>query len=166
MVDIFRIWSQRLQLQSLTTPTVSQENACICLKYMRALIVEFEKENKLSLFSKESEESDLKLTFSQRVKKNIMKNIGSRITWFLDEVTTLSKGLNPNNLSEFDAAKRLGIGTITGKYHQKALALKGITVDTFKKISEEFIDFYKATIFRKEEEIGLDKNDKNVYIFF
>lgn len=162
MVDIFRNWSQRLQLQSLTSPTLSQENACICLKYMKSLILEFEKENKISVLSKESDESYLKLTFSQRVKKNIMKNIGSRITWFLDEVTTLSKGLNPNSLSEFDAAKRLGIGTITGKYHQKALALKGITVDTFKKISEEFISCYNATIFRKEEEIENDKCDKKV----
>jgi hypothetical protein len=41
-------------------------------------------------------------------------------------------------LNEYEAAKRIGIGTITGKYHQKALALKGITVKDFQKIKEEF----------------------------
>lgn len=39
------------------------------------------------------------------------------------------KGVGTAHLNQFDAAKRIGIGTITGKYHQKALALKGITVN-------------------------------------
>jgi hypothetical protein len=43
----------------------------------------------------------------------------------------ISKGVGIGKLSEYEAAKRLGIGTITGKYHQKALALKGITLKDF-----------------------------------
>lgn len=48
----------------------------------------------------------------------------------------LAKGLGTQQLSEFEAAKRIGIGTITGKYHQKALALKGITVADFSRIKD------------------------------
>lgn len=33
-----------------------------------------------------------------------------------------------NKLSEGEAAKRLAIGTVVGKYHQQALKIKGISV--------------------------------------
>ena len=47
-------------------------------------------------------------------------------------------------LSEYEAAKRIAIGTITGKYHQKALALKGITVKDFQVIKSEFEEVFKT----------------------
>jgi hypothetical protein len=47
---------------------------------------------------------------------------------YIDEAKVMAKGLDPKSLSEFEQAKRLNIGTITGKHHQKALALKGITI--------------------------------------
>lgn len=48
-------------------------------------------------------------------------------------------------MNEYDAAKRIAIGTITGKYHQKALALKGITVKDFLEIKQEFAEVFKNT---------------------
>ncbi len=45
----------------------------------------------------------------------------------LIDLLIIGKGVGIGQLSEYDAAKRIGIGTITGKYHQKALALKGLT---------------------------------------
>jgi len=43
-------------------------------------------------------------------------------------------------MSEFDAAKMIGLGTILGKYQQKALLLKFITFDKFKEIKSSFIN--------------------------
>ena len=40
----------------------------------------------------------------------------------------MARGDLPKNMSEFEAAKKIQIGTITGKHAQKALALKGITI--------------------------------------
>jgi hypothetical protein len=53
-------------------------------------------------------------------------------------LATIAKGLGIGKLNEYEAAKRLSIGTITGKYHQKALALKDITVKHFLEIKNEF----------------------------
>ena len=74
-----------------------------------------------------------------------VKNIGSRIKWFIDELNIISKGVGIGQLNEYEAAKRIGIGTITGKYHQKALALKGITAKDFEVIKQEFADVFVKT---------------------
>ena len=56
----------------------------------------------------------------------------------------IAKGNGIGMLSEYEAAKRIAIGTITGKYHQKALALKGITVKDFQVIKSEFEEVFKT----------------------
>ena len=73
----------------------------------------------------------LKESFKDRANSLAVKNIGGRIKWFIDELNIISKGVGIGQLNEYEAAKRIGIGTITGKYHQKALALKGITLKDF-----------------------------------
>ena len=100
-----------------------------------ALVERYEKENDLVILKERS--TELK-SFKLRAVEFMVRNIGVRIKWYLDELAVLAKGLGTQQLSEFEAAKRIGIGTIVGKYHQKALALKGITVADFAKIKEEF----------------------------
>lgn len=72
-----------------------------------------------------------------------VKNIGTRIKWYLDELDIIAKGSGIGQLNQYEAAKRIAIGTITGKYHQKALALKGITVKDFLEIKQEFAEVFK-----------------------
>lgn len=72
----------------------------------------------------------------------MVRNLGVRIKWYVDELTVFIKGVGTGQLSEYEAAKRIGIGTITGKYHQKALALKGITASDFAVIKDEFKIIY------------------------
>lgn len=79
---------------------------------------------------------EVKESFKVRAMNLAIKNTGSRIKWFLDELDIISKGSGIGQLNEYEAAKRMAIGTITGKYHQKALALKGITVKDFQIIKE------------------------------
>lgn len=90
-----------------------------------------------------SENKDKKESFKDRAMGLAVKNTGSRVKWYLDQLAIIAKGVGIGQLNEYEAAKRIGIGTITGKYHQKALALKGITVKDFLEIKKEFADVYK-----------------------
>lgn len=52
----------------------------------------------------------------------------------------------------------MNIGTITGKYHQRALALKGITVQEFQKIRDEFRGIVLSSKFSAENEQGQERS--------
>ena len=43
------------------------------------------------------------------------------------------------NLTPEEAAKRLAIGTQVGAYHNKAVQIRGLTVDEYLKDRDEFI---------------------------
>ena len=49
------------------------------------------------------------------------------------EDTLLSK------LSEAEASKRLAIGTKVGKYHSKAMKIRGLSVDAYSRIRDAFV---------------------------
>lgn len=107
---------------------------------MKNYTINYEKLNGISIIS---ENKDKKESFKDRAMGLAVKNIGSRIKWYLDELAIIAKGVGIGQLNEYEAAKRIGIGTITGKYHQKALALKGITVKDFLEIKNEFAETFK-----------------------
>ena len=110
---------------------------------MKAYTVEYEKIFNIDVISNKPLEG--KESFKMRAASLAVKNIGTRINWFIEEISIISKGVGLGQLNEYEAAKRIGIGTITGKYHQKALALKGITVADFIKIKEDFATTFKNT---------------------
>lgn len=56
----------------------------------------------------------------------------------LSELKNLKTGESLLNLSEAEAAKRLAIGTKTGKYHSKALQFRGLDDRMFKKYKNDF----------------------------
>lgn len=53
-------------------------------------------------------------------------------------------------MNEFDAAKKMNLGTITGKYQQKALALKSLTVSEFEIVMQEFLQVLKGSKIQKD----------------
>mmetsp|Transcript_22598 Transcript_22598/g.19618 ORF Transcript_22598/g.19618 Transcript_22598/m.19618 type:complete len:364 (+) Transcript_22598:856-1947(+) len=107
-------------------------------------------------------------SFHKRALANMMKRTLSRATWFYDEIKLLADGKSPKELSEYDAAKRIGIGTIVGKYHQKALALKGINLDDFKVLKDNFIQVWKSIKLNphsdQEGSIFTLNNQKDVFL--
>ncbi len=167
IVDVFRGWVQKLQLVSLEDPKKSKDDALLCLKEMELCLDKFKKRTGIDLRETIACPAN---SFSERVMKNLIKNVGVRAIWFMDEVQSISKGVNPQSLNEYDAAKRIGIGTITGKYHQKALALKGITINDFKIIAQEFAEIYSKTKLNKDVESMQEKsvitlqNQKEVFL--
>jgi hypothetical protein len=44
-----------------------------------------------------------------------------------------------SKLTQEEAAKRLAIGTVVGKYHTSAIKLKGISVGDYIKARDDFI---------------------------
>jgi len=56
------------------------------------------------------------LSFFQRTIQNLIKYSLSRASWYYEDIKLLADGKNVSDLNEYDAAKRIGIGTIVGKY--------------------------------------------------
>ena len=57
----------------------------------------------------------------------------------LRELKALGEKNFLKNLSPEEAAKRLAIGTQVGAYHNKAVQLRGLTVDDYLKDRDDFI---------------------------
>lgn len=146
VVEIFKGWVQSLQLESLKPGKNAKSLAIQTLDMMEILLTQVKKEKGIDLMveRKELSEDDFsKLTFFQRCMQNLIKYSLSRAQWFYEDVKLMAQGKQVSDLNEYDAAKRIGLGTIVGKYQQKALALKGITVDEFKKIRDEAAGIFK-----------------------
>lgn len=80
IVDIFRGWTQKLQLISLEDPKYAIEFALVTLTEMKEIVNEFQKKSGIALEMKEEKET---IYFSQKAIKNFIKHIGSRIYWFI-----------------------------------------------------------------------------------
>lgn len=131
LVDCFRGWLQKVQLLSMDVNKMKQTSqiAAFTSNLMKDYTKVYEKYHKLYILNERP--LGLKESFKERANSLAVKNIGGRIKWFVDQLDVIAKGVGIGHLNEYDAAKRIGIGTITGKYHQKALALKGITLKDF-----------------------------------
>ncbi|KAL4480346.1 hypothetical protein ABPG74_020862 [Tetrahymena malaccensis] len=139
-VEIFRGWIQKLQILSLNDPALAKSSAVIAVREMQIVIDQLNKTYGLEDVRQVTEELiNATPNFGLRAKYNFIWRYGSKIGWFFTEVDNLAKGVSAKQSSEFEAAKRMNIGTITGKHQQKALALKNITQQEFNKIKEEFI---------------------------
>jgi hypothetical protein len=66
-----------------------------------------------------------------------------KVEGYLKDVKSLCDGNTLSKMSEFEAAKIIGLGTIVGKYQQKALALKNVNKKEFLEIKDEFITSVK-----------------------
>ncbi len=100
--------------------------------------------------------------------KNYVKINGIRTIWYMREVENLAQGNTPYMDDEFSAAKRIAMGTLTGTYEQRILALKNITPQIFASFKAEFIETYKETKFSsrespQERSIIILQNQKEVF---
>ena len=58
---------------------------------------------------------------------------------YFENVESLAKGEEIKGMDEWEAAKKLGVGTITGSYNQKVLNLKNLKLPTYRNIRDHFI---------------------------
>jgi len=170
VVEIFKGWVQMIHLESLKPGNDMKTMASQTIKYMELLFDQVKKEKGIDIIKESAGQGDEPegLSFHQRALRNLIKHTLSRAVWFYDDVKLLAEGKSPKELNEYDAAKRIGIGTIVGKYHQKALALKGITVDEFKVLRDEFAALARETTLTphssQEASVITLENQKEVFL--
>lgn len=140
ITDIFRSWTQKLQLDSINkrvTPEKTQEFAESTYNLMNEIATDIFKSKGLKLIVTEEDSNEIK-NFKESVIGLQVKRTGLRIQGYFDSVKALKDGLNLQKLSEFEAAKIIGLGTVVGKHQQRAMAMNNITKDKFKTMVSEF----------------------------
>jgi hypothetical protein len=148
VIDIFRSWTQKLQLDSINkkiTPEKTKEYAESTYNLMMDIIEDIKHSKGLRLLSTDQDDSGE--NFNAKVLNLQIKRTGSRITGYLSSMKELKDGLNLQNLSEFEAAKIIGLGTIVGKHQQRALAMKNITKEKYRQMVQEFVAVLNSTPF-------------------
>ncbi|KRW98960.1 hypothetical protein PPERSA_00787 [Pseudocohnilembus persalinus] len=112
----------------------------------------------LNQYQKNQSKNDYnkKLTFKQKLENKQKTALLESI------VASLKESSQTNilaNLSEEEAAKRLAIGTVQGKYHQKALEMAGLDSYKYNQILRSFIDDLKDAI--KNKKIQQNKDNQS-----
>ncbi len=143
--ELFRSWSQKMQIDSLKEGEEIQKRAKQTLSVMEDILEELKSEKKVDLLKLTDLSSDeTKLSFKQRAWNNYLRRNCDRIKWFYDDVKEMASGKTAEKLNSFEAAKKIGVGTIVGNYKTKVMNLKNITGPVFKKIKEEFKKILKT----------------------
>lgn len=182
LLEVFRAFTQEMEMLSLSKSGCLAEQAGEARRVMRQLLDYFKDHHQLDLLKEfkligtldtedVQEEVDhlMRQDFRQRVQFNKLRHNQFRIKGYYENVELLAKGLGCQQLSEWEAAKRIGIGTITGNYHQRAMNLRGLTVDAFKILRNEFVETFKSvpplqSRSEQEESIVTLENQKDVFL--
>lgn len=183
VLDVFRAYVQEIQMISLTDKEFLIEQAGEALRIMQILIDYFIEHEGIDLkqefkqigtldTNEINEEVDklMKLNFNKRVEFNKLRHNQFRIKGYFENIELLANGLGVEQLNEWEAAKRIGIGTITGNYYQRSLNLYGLTVEKFKILRNEFLEIYQNNPINsnipsdQEESIITLENQKDIFL--
>lgn len=96
---------------------------------LNEVIEQFEIESGINLLIEEDFNKLFQSNMETRIALNKLRRNQFRIKATLEIIQKLASGLNICDMNEWDAAKLMNIGTITGKYQQRALKMKVITAD-------------------------------------
>jgi translation elongation factor EF-1alpha len=134
--EIFRSWTQELQLKSIKGSV--RKEAGDAVKLMEEIYKIYE-ENYLSIPDNKI------LTVLERIQLREKKSGNHLIQSLIAECKRMRDGVSLKDLSAEEAAKRLAIGTQQGKFHNKALKMRGLDPSEFENFKKEFIEKLKAT---------------------
>lgn len=87
-----------------------------------------------------------KLTFAERLRIREERNLEGALNIILREIRTFTEFELLIKLNEEEAAKRLAIGTVVGKYHKVALKYRGLSVESFQQARDRFIDLSETKL--------------------
>ncbi len=168
LLELFRGYVQELQMMSLTKNPGLKEFATKCIDTMHKLISQYKASEGIDLMEWVEDVHLLKVKLYERVKLHKLRHTQFRLKAYVENVETLAKGEGVKEMNEWDAAKKIGVGTITGSYQQKALNLKGFTLEMYTKMRESFIELFKATklVPGSEQELSavLKQTQKDVFL--
>lgn len=138
--DIFRSWSQKLQLDSINkkiTFPQAKEFATSCLGLIDNITEDIKASQGIDIKSNKTKEGS---DFLTKVLNLQVMRTSQKINGYITAVEDIKNGKDLSTLSEFEAAKIIGLGTIVGKAQQRALALKFMTPEKLKECVKEFIE--------------------------
>jgi hypothetical protein len=141
VADVFRAWSQKLQLDSINKTiefVQAKEYAQSTHGLMVAIIEDIKNSRGLDILSGTSGSGES--TFLDDVLNLQISRTGMRITGYLTAVEEIKNGRDLSKLDEFEAAKIIGLGTITGKAQQRANSLKNMTKAKLSEYIQCFIE--------------------------
>ena len=139
--ELFRSWNQMINLESMNEGEKVGVRAKKTLALMDNIIEELKTGKGIDVFAKVQ---DIKFEpFLQKFQFTLNKRNFERTVWYYEDVKKIAAGNTAGGLSDFEAAKRIGLGTIVGKYAQRTFALKNITPVEFEAIKEEFKELLK-----------------------
>lgn len=139
--DIFRSWSQKLQLDSMNkkvTFAQAKEFASSCVGLMEEICEDVKNWRGIDIKSNQTKEGS---DFLTRVLNLQVVRTSQKINGYITAVEDIKNGKDLTQLNEYEAAKIIGLGTIVGKAQQRALALKYITRE---RLQEFVVEFLKA----------------------
>ena len=143
--ELFRSWSQMMQIDSTKEGEDIASRAKKTLIQMDEILEELKEVKKIDLLAiTDTKGDESKLSFKERAWNNFLRHNYERTKWFYDDVKNLAESDN-KKLSAFEAAKKIGVGTIVGNYQMKLMNLKNLTVEKFRKIKEDFKTILKST---------------------
>ena len=168
VMALFRSYVQELQMLSLQKSPSVKDYAQVALETMKIVIEYYKDLTGIDLYIDEEESKVLTYKFADRVVRNKLRHNQFRIKSYVENIAALTQGSGVKDLSEWEAAKKIGIGTITGTYHQKALKLKKFTVEMFTAIKNDFIRVYKdlkiGTESTQEASVITLQNQKEIFL--
>ena len=141
--ELFRSWSQAIHLESLKCEENVKSKAMKAIAMMEEIIDRLREDKTIDVLDIEKYEKQT--SFKDKALANLIKRNYGRIKWFYDDMKAIAEGDVAKTLNEYEAAKKIGTGTIVGNYMQKTLNLKKLATSDFKRIKEEFKKIYENT---------------------
>eukprot|EP00826_Nyctotherus_ovalis_P016498 TRINITY_DN14775_c0_g1_i8.p1 TRINITY_DN14775_c0_g1~~TRINITY_DN14775_c0_g1_i8.p1 ORF type:complete len:1007 (+),score=286.44 TRINITY_DN14775_c0_g1_i8:187-3207(+) len=166
--ELFRGYIQQLQMLSLSKNAQLKKYAAETLETMQSILNYYKKTEGIDPMKWVTDADLLKVNFSERVKLHTLRHSQFRLKAYVESVENIAKGEEVKKMSEWEAAKKIGIGTITGTYKQKRFNLKKFTVDMYRKALEDFVGVYEETklVRGTEQEVSatLKQAQKDVFL--
>lgn len=131
---------QSASLHNTVSPEGLKERAASALCIVSYAIQQLEAAtDKLKAKGSDASTSGNRLSVLARVMRKQERGTNHLLSAFRKELKNLSEGSQLDKLSDVELAQRLAIGTMEGKFHQRALAWKGLSDEEFKGRVEQFI---------------------------
>lgn len=100
----------------------------------------YEAHQSISEYLLEEERAILKASVLERLTRKRTRSTQIVLNGLCKELRTLADGTLLDGLTDEEMAQRLAIGTVEGKYHQRALRWKGIGSADFLRLRSKFVD--------------------------
>jgi len=148
-LELLRTWLQNLLLQSIDKSVKKEAEILYSLAAPR---LEQLKLPEVSKFKNKA------ITLRDRINLKEMKTKFAEYENIIAEIKRLKLGVSLKDLTEDEAAKRLAIGTKQGKFHTKALQMRGITQEDFDKYKKEFLEILSKTNLSSQSQKSSQEN--------